>query len=204
MGGIFLIRELRIAKIHDKLYLVKVSVKIMLKAQDIVLLLKLLAKPEHLKWPQNQLALHLCLSVSEINAGIKRLNKSALLISGLAEKLYQPVIAACEEFLISGVKYMFPAQAGEYTCGIATSYAAPVFKKQIVIGQDPIPVWPYAEGNQRGFSLEPLYSSVPKSVVQYPDQNFYDLLALIDALRQGRARERNIALKLLKKKLNND
>src|SRR3989338_6702879 len=110
----------------------------MLKAQDIVLLLKLLAKPEHLKWSQNQLALHLCLSVSEINAGIKRLNKSALLRSGLAEKLYQPVIAACEEFLISGVKYMFPAQAGEYTCGIATSYAAPVFEKQIVVGQDPI------------------------------------------------------------------
>ena len=179
----------------------------MLKAQDIVLLLKLLVKPEHLKWSQNQLALHLCFSVSEVNAGIKRLNKSGLLMMGLAsspERLYLPVFSACEELLISAVKYMFPAQAGEYTCGIATSYAAPVFEKQIVIGQDPIPVWPYAEGNQRGFSLEPLYSSVPKSVVQYPDQNFYDLLALIDVLRQGRARERNIALKLLKKKLSND
>ena len=175
----------------------------MLKAQDIVLLLKLLAHPGHLSWPQSQLALHLCMSVSEVNAGFKRLNKSGLLQPGLEGGAYQLVIAACEELLISGVKYIFPAQMGEYTCGIPTSYAAPIFEKQIMVGRDPIPVWPHAEGNQRGLALAPLYSSVPKSIIQYPDQAFYDLLALIDALRQGRARERNIAIKLLKKRLEN-
>ena len=176
----------------------------MLKVQDIVLLLKLLANQEHWLWPQSQLALHLCLSVSEVNAGIKRLNQSKLLQPGIGEKLYQPVIAACEEFLISGVKYFFPAQLGEYTRGIATSYAAPVFENQVVLGQDPIPVWPHAEGSQRGLALQPLYSSIPKSISQYPDQEFYDLLALVDAIRQGRARERNIAVKILRNKLNYD
>ena len=173
----------------------------MLKAQDIVLLLKLLAHPDHLNWPQHQLATHLCLSVSVINGALKRLSKSGLLRLGLEKNLYQPVIAASEDFLISGVKYVYPAQIGEYTRGIPTSYAAPVFKNQIVLGKDPIPVWPYAEGDQRGLAMEPLYHSVPKSITQYPDQLFYDLLALVDALRQGRARERNIGIKILKERL---
>lgn len=173
----------------------------MLKAQDIVLLLKLLANPEHLNWPQHQLATHLCLSVSVINAGLKRLKQSGLVRLGLEEKLYQPVIVACEEFLISGVKYVYPAQLGQYTRGIATSYAAPVFEQQIAIGRDPIPVWPCAKGNQKGLAMEPLYSNVPRSIIECPDRAFYDLLALVDAMRQGRARERNIAAKLLKEKL---
>lgn len=154
----------------------------MLKAQDIVLLLKLLANPEHLNWPQHQLATHLCLSVSVINAALKRLSQSGLVRLGLEGKLYQPVIVACEEFLVSGVKYMYPAQLGQYTRGIATSYAAPVFEKQIAIGQDPIPVWPYAEGTQKGLAMDPLYSNVPKAITQYPDEEFYDLFLFITDL----------------------
>lgn len=113
-----------------------------------------------------------------------------------------PIKAACEECLISGVKYFFPGELGAYTHGIATSYAAPVLKKLIRIGRDPIPVWPYAEGAQQGVALEPLYRSVPHSVIKYPDLLFYDLLTLVDAIRSGRARERNIAAKLLKEKCN--
>ena len=184
----------------------------MLKPQDVVLLLKLLScsKEELAEWSQNQLAVHLCISLSEVNAGIKRLRQSGLirqmrrtqkLIGRLSGRSYLPVNKACEEFLISGVKYVFPVELGEYTRGMATSYAAPVFKKQIMIGQDPVPVWPFAEGDQRGLALAPLYHTVPKSLSQYPDQAFYDLLALIDAIRQGRARERNIAIKLLQERL---
>ncbi len=173
----------------------------MLKPQDVVLLVKLLANAEHLGWSQNQLALHLCMSVSEVNAAIKRLHKAGLLQRILRKKLYQPVLSAAEEFLISGVKYVFPAQLGEYTRGIPTSYAAPVFEGQIVVGQEPMPVWPYAEGTNRGLALKPLYPSVPKSIIQYPDTEFYDLLALIDAIRQGRMRERNMAINLLKARL---
>lgn len=205
----------------------------MLKPQDVVILLKLLADPTYL-WSQNQLALHLCMSVSEVNAGLKRLDKSELLILRMQaifkhktqkakkflslnmkdshlQKLkrsparemsyYGPILPACEEFLITAVKYFFPVQLGEPTRGIPTSYAAPVFEKKIILGKDPIPVWPYAEGKERGLTLEPLYSSVPKSITQYPDQSFYDLLALIDAIRQGRIRERNLATKILKERL---
>ena len=162
----------------------------MLKPQDVMVLLKLLSNlkgnqwPE--KWSQNQLAVHLCMSPSEVNAGIKRLQKSGLLrqmrlkTAPLKAKQlvtthrysYLPIDKASEEFLIYGVKYVFPAQLGEYTRGIATSYAAPIFAGKILLGKDPIPVWPYEEGTERGLELGPLYSSVPKSLVQYPDQIF--------------------------------
>lgn len=112
--------------------------------------------------------------------------------------IFLPSKSACEECLISGVKYFFPAELGSYTRGIATSYAAPILEKHFILGDDPIPVWPYGEGDKRGLALEPLYSSVPKSLTQFPDPTFYELLVLVDAIRSGRARERNIATTLLR------
>jgi hypothetical protein len=173
----------------------------MLKPQDIVILLIILAHKDNENWPQHQLATHLCLSISAVNASLNRLSKSGLVNLGFHDKRYQLVAASCLELLLYGVKYFFPAQMGDYTAGIPTSYAAPVFNGQIVLGQDPVPVWPSAEGNRRGLALEPLYHCVPNSLIRYPDQEFYDLLSLVDALRQGRARERNIATKLLKEKI---
>jgi hypothetical protein len=56
---------------------------------------------------------------------------------------------------------------------------------------DPIPVWPYEEGKQRGVSLAPVYKTAPKAALR--DESFYELLVLADALRDGRVRERKIA-----------
>jgi hypothetical protein len=185
----------------------------MLKPQDIVILLKILSilvlgKKDHADeyLSQSKLATFLCMSVSEVNAGIKRLVLSGLLSPVLTKDpknkiVFLPNKQACVECLLSGVKYFFPVQLGTYTRGIATSYAAPILKKHLILGDDPIPVWPYGEGDKRGLALEPLYSSVPKSLAQFPDKIFYELLVLIDAIRSGRARERNLASKLLKEKL---
>ena len=187
----------------------------MLKPQDVVILLKILSTMSLSKdssvdaLSQNRLATLLCMSASEVNAGIKRLVLSGLLspviINDPKNKItLMPSKSACEECLISGVKYFFPVQMGAYTRGIATSYAAPVFEKHLILGDDPIPVWPYGDGDRRGLALEPLYSSVPKSLTQFPDQLFYELLVLVDVIRSGRARERNIAIKLLKEKLHGE
>jgi len=185
----------------------------MLKPQDIVILLKILSTmtlPDSDKkdgsLSQNKLAMLLCMSPSEINAGIKRLVLSGLLGPTLKNDshnkiVFLPIKEACLECLISAVKYFFPAQLGAYTRGIPTAYAAPLFKKLIVLGTDPIPVWPHAEGDKRGFSLEPLYASVPSSLIKYPDPLFYELLVLIDTIRIGKAREKNIAIKVLREKL---
>ena len=52
-------------------------------------------------------------------------------------------------------------------------------------------MWPWHEGNTRGVGLAPLYKSVPQAALR--DPNLYQLLALVDAIRDGRARERKIA-----------
>ncbi len=171
----------------------------MLKPQDCVILIKLLANPA-VDWSQRQLAEALCISLTEINAGIKRLCEAGLLRKDNQAKLY-PNINAAEELLVSGIKFFFPAKLGEYTKGIPTAIGAPLFHNIIALGNDPIPVWPDALGEKRGVALAPLFPSIPKALRQHPDQIFYELLVLVDAIRSGRARERNVAIKLLKERL---
>jgi len=182
----------------------------MLKPQDVVILLKILSIMREdsslQEFTQNELANLLCMSPSEVNAGIKRLVCSGLLGPVQRENrlVYLPIKAAVEECLISAVKYFVPALSGAYTRGIATGYAASIFEKHIVLGDDPIPVWPCGEGDRRGMAVEPLYRSVPESITKHPDPVFYELLVLIDAIRMGRARERNIAVKLLRGKIHGE
>ena len=107
--------------------------------------------------------------------------------------------AALLEFLVHGVKYAFPPKRGALTRGMPTGYAAPPLNKVIVGSSEPPPVWPFAEGTVRGEEFEPLYPSVPQAAAR--DSRLYELLALVDAVRDGRARERNLAAKELEARL---
>ena len=51
----------------------------------------------------------------------------------------------------------------------------------------------------RGEGLEPLYKSVPRAA--RADAQLYEWLALVDAVRAGRARERELAVKELRSRL---
>ncbi len=133
------------------------------------------------------LAVDLSLSPSQVHLALKRLERSRLTDSESG----RPLLSAVEEFLLHGVKYAFPARRGEATRGIPTAYAAPPLNAQIVDSSDLPPVWPDPEGNVRGVGFEPLSRAVPKAVRK--DPVLYELLALIDALRDGRARERQMA-----------
>lgn len=177
-----------------------------IKPQDIVVLAKLLVQPDNKHWSQYSLASELCLSPSQINSAFKRLVSAGLITPYRPPNKPQPIIQACEEFFIHALKYIFPAKLGEIARGMPTSYSGPSLKKQIITGNDPVPVWPYGEGEERGVALQPLYSSVPESISKHPDPKFYDLLTLLDAIRSGRAREKQLAIQkiseILKSKLN--
>jgi len=171
----------------------------MLKPQDCIILLKLLANPDK-EWSQRELADAVCISLAETNVGLKRLVDAGLLRK-VKTTQFLPIIASAEEFLINGLKYLIPAKLGEYTRGIPTAIGAPVFKDKIALGDDPIPVWPDAEGDRRGVALNPIYPSVTKALRKTPDPAFYELLSLIDSIRSGRPRERNLAIQLLKNRI---
>lgn len=178
-----------------------------MKPQDIVILAKLLSFNKKKKsWTQASLAQELCLSSSQVNYALKRLREAKLVVSvsknNDSEKKLVPIIRSCEEFLIHGVKFAFPPEFGSQGPGIPTAYAAPPLNEIIVSGDDLPPVWPaIGNGCVRGIELKPLYHCVAKSLMKYPDQFFYELLALLDALRSGRARERNIGMEKISKML---
>ncbi len=60
-------------------------------------------------------------------------------------------------------------------------------------------VWPAADGPVRGQTIEPLYPTVVRAV--QGDSVLYELVALVDAVRVGRAREVALAVAELRKRL---
>lgn len=98
------------------------------------------------------------------------------------------------EFAVHGAKYAFAANRLPVAVGVPTSHSAPAFAGVFAPGGDDW-VWPHPQGAARGQGLEPLHPSVPFAAMQ--DAKLYELLALFDALRVGRARERGMALKRL-------
>jgi hypothetical protein len=167
-----------------------------LKPQDVLVLAKLLSYGRQ-RPPMAQMGLELSISSSEVHAALKRLALSKLISSNADGN--RPLLESVQEFLIHGLKYLFPAKRGEISRGVPTSYAAPPLNKHIQQGAELAPVWPFPEGEERGVSLEPLYKTVPAAALR--DPFLYELLALVDALRDGRARERKLAEKELIRKL---
>ncbi len=137
------------------------------------------------------------MSPSEVHAAVKRAQRSHLLHG--PELGERPNLSAIEEFLIHGLKYAFPAERGEPTRGVPTSYAAEPLRKVIVQGNELPPVWPYPAGSRRGIAFEPLYRQAPKAALR--DPVLHEFLALVDALRDGRARERKLAEEMLLSRL---
>ena len=168
-----------------------------LKPQDIVVLLKLVIVKSS-DWSFASLAADLFMSPSEVHAGIKRASAAQL----FDESRKKPVRKNLEEFLVHGVKYAYPPQHGALSRGIPTGYAAYPLNELLVLGANDVPpVWPHPEGQVRGYEFSPLYKSVPSAALK--DKELYALLAIIDAIRDGRARERELAVKELIKRLGN-
>ncbi|MFV1985444.1 MAG: hypothetical protein ACC657_17985 [Thiohalomonadales bacterium] len=168
----------------------------MLKPQDILILLKLIAIGSK-GWAYNKLAIELGMSPSEVHAAIKRALASGLAIQH-SDKII-PNIRNLEEFIIHGLKFVFVPKRGELLRGMLTSYAAAPLNKIIVADNEPPPVWPDPGGDVRGMAFSPLYKAAPEAARH--DEALYELLVLVDAIRGGRAREREIAIKEFKKRM---
>jgi hypothetical protein len=154
--------------------------------QDVVVLAKLVSYGGN-RPSMAQVGADLSLSPSQVHQSLKRHERTRLVDAQSG----RPMLRAVEEFLIHGVKYAFPARRGEATRGIPTGYAAAPLKQQFRQSGELPPVWPDPQGDVRGLTLEPLHKSAPRAVAN--DPRLYELLALIDALRDGRARERQTA-----------
>jgi DNA-binding Lrp family transcriptional regulator len=164
-----------------------------LKPQDVFVILKLLdASAKEKAFPK--LAEALGISASEAHAAVKRAVQSGL-VDGETRSVRKE---ALREFLLYGLRYVFPAERSGVTRGVPTSYAAQPLMAQFAQGELP-PVWPHPEGTARGEGLAPLYKSAPGAALR--DPHLYEWLALVDAMRAGRARERKLAAKEIERRL---
>ena len=168
----------------------------MLKPQDIVIALKILSSTRNIN--QKSIANELCMSGSEISAGVKRLIASQLAIKSEDNEIHI-IKQNMLNFLIYGIKHVFPAEQGSPTIGIPTSYSSPLFSNILANKNSLGFVWPSPDGNEKGISFKPLYSSVPKSITKFKNTQLYNLLTIVDVLRSEQGRRFLTACDMLKK-----
>lgn len=138
-------------------------------------------------------------SKSEVNLSLKRSIKVGLAKLDRKTNIPRANAKALTEFIIYGLKYVFPAQVSELSRGIPTSFAAPVLQGKIMSAGETIYIWPDAKGSNKGQAVQPLYKTVPRAVKM--DPYLYEYLALVDAIRLGNAREVEVAIDELESKL---
>lgn len=164
-----------------------------LKPQDVVVALKI-ALGGRGDWTYAGLAHELALSASEVHGAVRRAGEAGLLLPDRRH----PNRTALLEFLVHGLKYAFAPHRGPLTRGMPTAHAARPLSDEFR-DQEPPPVWPAVDGTVRGEQFDPLYPSAPKAA--QIDPKLYEALALVDAIRGGRARERQRATELLEERL---
>jgi hypothetical protein len=161
-----------------------------LKPQDILVALKVAVNPQRV-FTYAELADELFMSGSEVHTSSKRA-KACGLMAPTAD--LTAIRFALHEFLIHGVRYVFPQISSMLTRGMPTALAGPALLPHFNSRGLP-QVWPDAEGTTQGIGLQPIYPSVPKACSI--DHRLYGVLSLVDALRGGQARERELSAQLL-------
>ena len=163
-----------------------------MRPHDVVILLKIAALKEK-PWLAKELSISLNISASEVSESLHR-SKMATLLSADKKKLMKKNLL---DFLEHGLRYVYPAQTGAIQRGIPTAHSAPPLNNYI--SSEESFVWPWAKGNARGQTIEPLHPKVPGACLK--DPVLYELLALVDSLRLGRIREKQQAIEELRMRI---
>lgn len=159
-----------------------------MRPQDVVVLLKMISFGES-DWYFKDIAREIRLSNSEVSESVHRSMQA-----GLIEKNKKTVVRErLLEFLVYGLRYVFPVRAGRLSRGLPTAHSCEMLKDDFVLD---IPyVWPSGHGTVRGAAITPLYPTVPEACDE--DERLYNLLALTDAIRVGNPEEKKTVVEKL-------
>ncbi len=166
-----------------------------LKQQDIYVALKLVVLNNE-PCSMQRLGELLGMSSSRVHESIHRLIKASLIRKDIG---YRPVLANLKEFIVHGIRFAFVPEIGEPTRGLPTASFAPPLNSEFIESLEHPHVWPDPEGAIRGISFSPLHKSAAYAARSDPE--FYALLAMVDAIRGGRARERKMAIEMIDQRL---
>ncbi|WP_338356602.1 hypothetical protein [Yeosuana marina] len=137
-----------------------------------------------------------CPRIGDKPIGSKSILKPFCLIDGARKKFNK---LAFTGLLIHGVAYAFPQHPGAIARGVLTAHSAEPLNN--IIHASYKYVWPYAKGQAIGQAIEPLYNTVVEASLK--DKELYELLTMVDAIRVGRAREKEISKEELEKRIQN-
>ncbi|MBO5532977.1 MAG: hypothetical protein J5977_11060 [Fibrobacter sp.] len=168
--------------------------QIVMRPIDVVILLKKITH-QGIVMNGKQLADSLCVSAAEVSVAMER-NRIAQLVD---ESKSRVNILALRDFLVYGIRYCFPAKPGSIVRGVPTASSAGIIKQTVATNGEQY-VWKNSLGTERGQSIIPLYPKASEAARK--DTDLYALLVIVDSLRIGKARERNVAIEELDKYLN--
>lgn len=163
-----------------------------MRPHDIVVLCQIAVSND--EWKSTDIAASLFISPAEISYSLQRSGQAGL-IDLNQRKVFRRTLL---DFVRFGLPFVFPAVRGPIMIGVPTAYSAPVIKK--FFGVREYLVWEHEDGTERGESIAALYPNAPKAALA--NREIYDTLALLDVMRIGKVREKEIALNLLHKKFN--
>ena len=165
-----------------------------LKPQDVMVLAKVWLESDR-GWTFAELSKALGLSASEIHGSLKR-SERAHLFNHTRRRVRTHELG---EFLAHGLRYVFPAEPGPLARGIPTGSSASPLADLLGPVAGPGLVWPHEPATYTGQQVIPLYRTVPEAALR--DARLHELLALVDGIRLGGARERALAAEQLKIRL---
>lgn len=165
----------------------------MVRPVDIIVLLSLIADGDQ-RWTVRSLAERLRLPPAAVQRSLSRLGDTPV----FDQATRRVSMSAADDLFAHALPFIVPATLGAPARGMPTAWgAAPLVDE--MAPDDLAPVWPDAHGAARGLALDPLHPSAV--ALAREDPGFHELLALVDAIRVGRARERHMALVHLRERL---
>jgi len=174
-----------------------------LKPQDVLVLLKLSVWGDRL-WRQEDLAGELGMVQSQVYSSLKRADECGLY--KYEDKHVNK--AALVEIVVHAVRFLVPGSLGPRTRGMPTAWGHRGAFACLASGVFEPPVWPIRPRSNHPFGLdsavdgvavEPLHEKAPGAAMR--DPKLYELLAAIDAMRIGRARDLAVARDLIRHRL---
>jgi DNA-binding Lrp family transcriptional regulator len=158
----------------------------------LLVALKLVARSDA-SIPVRRLADELGLSKSSVAIALRRLQGIGLLVVDHAKRRIHRL--ALRDCLERAARWAAPAVLGDWELGLPTAHAAPRLASRLRGDEDPV-VMPLPHGPVRGHAVTPLHPNAPAAAQR--DPTLYELLTVVDALRIGRARDREVAARELR------
>lgn len=149
------------------------------------------------------------ISKTEVSASLRRCSESNLLflinnhgVISLANLNWKVNKKAIFNLIKHAVPYLYPPKLLGFDIGIPTGFSGPALSEEVTSAGNSKIIWSSEYGEAYGQVLEPIYKTI--AFASYQDEFVYNCFSLIDAYRLGKAREKDIAINLLEKKILGD